>query len=242
MLTIDYDILGIKDGEKILDVGCGEGRHTTKACEQASCTVYALDIDKTSVAKTKYLLYLMETEGKSRGRFVPLLGDATRLPFKDAYFDRVICSEVLEHLLDDRKAVGELKRVLKDDGRLAISVPTYLSETVYWKLSRDYAHQPGGHVRKYKADEITALLEEYDFCIYSRRRKHGLHFFYWLLRCLFGINNEKAMIPSLYYRFLVWDIQTKSKPIRLLERMLNPIVAKSIVLYAHKNYKDNTEG
>jgi len=225
MLTIDYNILGIKDGERVLDVGCGEGRHTSKACEQASCTVYALDIDKTSVAKTKYLLYLMETEGKSRGRLVPLLGDATKLPFKDAYFDRVICSEVLEHLPDDHKAVQELKRVLKDNGKIAVSVPTYFSETIYWKISQDYQHQPGGHIRKYKAGELAALLEEHDF-----------------FRCLFGINNEDAPIPSLYRRFLIWDLQTKSKPIRLLERLLNPLVAKSIVLYAHKNSNDNTEG
>jgi SAM-dependent methyltransferase len=235
MITVDYNILGIRDGEKVLDVGCGEGRHSFRACEETNCTVCALDIDRENLAKTKYMFHLMEADGKCRGRWFALRGDATRLPLKDAHFDRVICSEVLEHIPDDHEAVLELKRVLKDEGRLAVSVPTYFSETIYWKISRDYSHQPGGHVRKYRAREITALLEEHGFHVYATRHKHALHTFYWFLRCLFGINREKAVIPALYHRFLVWDIKTKAKPIRFLENLLNPLIAKSIVVYAEKN-------
>ena len=235
MLTIDYNLLGIRDGEKVLDVGCGQGRHSSTACEQTACTVCALDIDQADLAKTSYLLRLMDREGKSRGKWVSLRGDAMNLPFKDAYFDKVICSEVLEHLSDDNQALCELKRVLKDDGTLAISVPTYFSETIYWQLSREYHHQPGGHIRKYRASKLIALLKEHNLYVHAIRRKHALHFAYWLLRCLFGINREKAIIPSLYHRFLVWDIETKTKPLRLLEGLLNHFIAKSIVLYVHKN-------
>ena len=238
MLTIDYNILGIEDGETVLDVGCGEGRHSCKACEQTGCTVWALDIDQAKLAKTNYLLHLMDEQGKCRGKWVSLRGDATKLPFKDAYFDKVICSEVLEHIPDDHQAISELKRVLKDTGRLAISVPTYFSEAIYWKLSREYHHQPGGHVRKYRIGKLINLLQQYDLCVYATRHKHALHFIYWLLRCLFGINRRKALIPSIYHRFLVWDIETKSRPIRLLEGLLNPFIAKSAVLYAHRNSKE----
>ena len=239
MLTIDYNLLGIKAGDRVLDVGCGEGRHSSTACRQTACMVCALDIDQVSLARTNYLFRLMDREGKTRGEWVLLKGTAVRLPFRDEYFDKVICSEVLEHLPDDWQAVGELKRVLKDDGTLAISVPTFFSETIYWNLSREYQNQPGGHVRKYRAKKLVALLQEHDLRVHTTRRKHALHFFYWLLRCLFGINREKAVIPSLYHRFLVWDIETKSRPIRLLEGLLNHCIAKSIVLYAHK---DTNEG
>lgn len=241
MVTIDYDILGIKNGEYVLDVGCGEGRHSFRACEQNNCTVCALDIDQANLAKTNYLFRLIDNEGKSRCRWLSLRGDVTRLPLRDAHFDRVICSEVLEHIPNDHQAVWELKRVLKDDGRLAVSVPTYFSEAIYWKISPQYSHQPGGHVRKYRAHQITALLQEHGFHVYATRHKHALHTIYWLLRCIFGINRENALIPSLYHRFLVWDIKTKTRPIRLLEDLLNPFMAKSIVLYAHKNSEKNAE-
>ena len=238
MLTVDYNILGIKDGEQVLDVGCGEGRHSFEACQRASCTVCALDMNEADLVKTKNFLHLMDVEGKSRGKWVSLRGDALSLPFRDTYFDKVICSEVLEHVPDDRQAISELTRVLKDDGILAISVPTYLSETIYWKISPKYHHQPGGHIRRYRSNEIITLLQEHDLYIYATNRKHALHSFYWLLRCLFGINREKALIPSLYHRFLVWDIKTKSRAIRLLEDLLNPLIAKSVVFYAHKNPKE----
>ncbi|HEY32019.1 MAG TPA: class I SAM-dependent methyltransferase [Dehalococcoidia bacterium] len=235
MLTVDYDLLAINKGERVLDVGCGEGRHTTQACKEIECTVYAVDIDPENVNKTSYMLGLMEQAGESRASWAVFRGDVLRLPFKDTHFDKVICSEVLEHIPDDNQAVRELTRVLKDDGTLAISVPTYFSEAIYWKISRDYRHQPGGHVRKYRLRELVSLLQQNGLHVYTTRRKHGLHFFYWLLRCLFGINRQEARVPALYHRFLVWDIMTNTRPIRLLENLLNPIVAKSVVLYARKN-------
>jgi SAM-dependent methyltransferase len=237
MLTIDYELLQLKEGERVLDVGCGEGRHASQACKETECTVCALDIDPENVARTNYLLYLMEQAGESRANWHVFRGDALRLPFKDTYFDKVVCSEVLEHVHDDRQAIQELIRVLKNDGTLAVSVPTYFSEAIYWKISQEYHNQPGGHVRKYRFREIVTLLQENGLHVFTTRRKHSLHFFYWLLRCLFGINRNNARIPALYHRFLVWDIMTGNKPIRLLESMLNPLTAKSVVLYARKNHR-----
>jgi len=238
MFTVDYELLGIAAGERVLDVGCGEGRHACRAYELAECCVCALDIDQANAVKTNYLLGLMDEEGRSGGSHLVLRGDALRLPFRDTHFDRVICSEVLEHVPDDRQAVRELTRVLKDDGTLAVSVPTYFSETVYWRLSRKYHHQPGGHIRKYRLRELAELLREHGLLVFATRRKHGLHFFYWLLRCLSGIDRDKARIPALYHRFLVWDIMNKTRPVRLLEKMLNPFLAKSVVLYARKDLRE----
>lgn len=238
MLTVDYDLLGIRPGERVLDVGCGEGRHASRACQEPGCIVYALDIDRPNVAKTNYLLHLMDEEGKLQSTYLALQGNALRLPFQNNQFDRIICSEVLEHVPDDVAAVKELKRILKDDGTLALSVPTYFSEAIYWKLSPGYHHQPGGHIRKYRRRQLVNLLHRQGLAIYAVRHKHGLHFFYWLLRCLFGIHREKARIPALYHRFLVWDIMNKTRPVRLLESLLNPLIAKSLVLYIHKNSKE----
>ena len=237
MLTIDYSLLGIKDGERVLDVGCGEGRHSWEACKTANCLVYALDIEVGGLDKARYMFQDMDKRGESRGRWILIKGDTMSLPFKDATFDKIICAEVLEHIPDDQQSIRELVRVLKDDGIIAISVPTYLPEAICWKLSRDYHDQPGGHIRIYKTSELVAPLRQNNLHLYATRHKHALHSIYWILRCLFGVNKEKALIPSLYYKFLVWDIKTKSKPIRLLEDFLNHFFPKSMVFYAGRSQK-----
>lgn len=237
MLTIDYSLLGIRDGERVLDVGCGEGRHSWEACKAANCLVYALDIEVGGLNKAKYMLQDMDKQGTSKGRWVLIKGNTMSLPFKDATFDKIICSEVLEHVPDDQQSIREMVRVLKNDGIIAISVPTYFTEAICWKLSRDYHDQPGGHVRIYKTSELVAPLRQNNLHIYATRRKHALHSIYWISRCLFGVNREKALIPSLYYKFLVWDIETKSKPIRLLEDLLNHFFPKSTVVYAGRSQK-----
>jgi len=234
MLTIDYDLIGIKDGERVLDVGCGEGRHSWEACKRNDCLVCALDIDETNLKKAHYALYLMEQQGELRGKWLLARSNITSLPFKDASFDKVICSEVLEHVPDDLQGIRELVRVLKDDGKLAVSVPSYLTETICWKLSSDYHDKPGGHIRIYKASEIISKLKQSNLDVYAVRRKHALHSFYWISRCFFGVNNEKALLPSLYYKFLVWDIHKGSRPISLLDSFLNKFFSKSLVVYARK--------
>ncbi len=233
MLTVDYALLGINGGERVLDVGCGDGRHSFEAFKRQA-VVYAADLGAKPLSNTSALLRLLASEAHYRGGWASLQANVTRLPFGDASFDRVICSEVLEHLGDDDHAVDELTRVLKPGGKIAVSVPTYLTETVYWAMSRDYAHQPGGHVRKYKAGQLVTLLERHGLHVYATRRMHGLHSPYWLLRCLFGVSREDAWLPSLYHRFLVWDIENKTRPLRLLHKALDATIAKSVVVYAHR--------
>jgi hypothetical protein len=97
-----------------------------------------------------------------------------------------------------------------------------------------YHDRPGGHIRIYKSSEIISKLQQNNLAIYAVRRKHALHSFYWISRCLFRVNNEKAIIPSLYYKFLVWDINNERLPVRLLDSFLNNFFSKSLVLYARK--------
>ncbi len=236
MLTIDFDLIELKDGERVLDVGCGEGRHTWEACKRNSGLVYALDIEEDNLKKVHYSLFLMEQKGEVRGKWLLTRGNITSLPFADGSFDKVICSEVLEHIPDDHQAISELVRVLKDNGTLAVSVPSYLPESIIWKLSKTYHSKPGGHIRIYKTGELVAKLKQHDLLPYATRHKHALHSFYWISRSFFGVENEKARLPALYYKFLVWDIKRKSKPVRLIDDFLNKFFSKSLVLYARKNH------
>ncbi|RLC92196.1 MAG: SAM-dependent methyltransferase [Chloroflexi bacterium] len=234
MLTVDHELLGIQGSDRVLDCGCGTGRHSWGTYKQIDCSICALDIGQDDLQKTRYALWQVDEQEKRNGRWLAIRGDATALPFRDATFDKVVCSEVLEHLTDDRAGLAELVRVLKPHGMLAVSVPAYLAESLCWKISKGYRTTPGGHVRIYRPGQLAALLSHSNLRICAVRRKHALHSVYWVLRCIFGIRKEKALIPSLYYRFLVWDLKTKSKPVRLLEDLLNRLFPKSVVIYALK--------
>ena len=85
-------------------------------------------------------------------------GDALRLPFADATFDRVIASEVLEHIPEDDSAMAELSRVLRPGGTMAVTVPRFGPEAVNWALSDEYHDVPGGHVRIYRRSTLVERL------------------------------------------------------------------------------------
>ena len=234
MITVEPDLLGIKDGHVTLDAGCGNGRHSWEVYNRSQSSVIAFDIDIESIKKNLYVLYSLKEERRIKSSYHLLIADVTRLPFKAARFDRIICSEVLEHIPDDRSAVEELLRVMRRDGSIGISVPHYLAESICWKLSGDYYGFPGGHIRKYRTRELLALADTSGLSVYALRHKHALHSFYWILRCVFGIKKENAPIPALYNRFLTWDLRTNHRVFRWLDRLLNHLCPKSVAIYASR--------
>jgi ubiquinone/menaquinone biosynthesis C-methylase UbiE len=234
LLTVDFNLIPINGGERILDLGCGPGRHSWYVCKLDHCSVYAVDYDLESLQKAKYMLGMMDADNETKGLWTVLQGNALTLPFSDKSFDKIVCSEVLEHVLDDDLAVKELFRVLKDDGELAVSVPTYLPETIFWKISEEYHTNPGGHIRIYKERQLVDLLTRNSFNVYAIRHKHSFHSVYWLLRCLFGVRNEKALIPGLYHNFLAWQIDKESGLLNRVEALFDRLFPKSVVVYLRK--------
>jgi SAM-dependent methyltransferase len=90
-------------------------------------------------------------------------GDVTRLPFRPSTFDLVLCYHVLEHVVDDHRAMTELRRVLKDDGLCLVDVPIDGRELTHEDLSitdpRDRLRLFGqeDHVRAYGKDFVDRL-------------------------------------------------------------------------------------
>jgi ubiquinone/menaquinone biosynthesis C-methylase UbiE len=234
MLTIDLDLLQINGSEYILDAGCGNGRHIWQTCKANKGTSVAFDLDVPSLQRAKFMLDNMDEKGESAGPWHMVSGSITSLPFENSLFDKVICSEVLEHIPDDFQAVSELTRVLKPGGVLAVSVPSHFAESVCWKISDDYHNTPGGHIRIYKQQDIIDLLKKFNLQVYAIRYKHALHSIYWWSKGLFGLKNEKAVIPSAYYKFLVWDIYTQHKYTKWMENGLNKVIPKSTAIYCRK--------
>ncbi|MBU1016730.1 class I SAM-dependent methyltransferase [Patescibacteria group bacterium] len=110
------DYLDIQDGEVILDMGCGEGFYSMIFDQLHNCKVIAVDYDKAILAMAGGWL-----ENSEKVSFEE--GDICNLRFDDNYFDKILCTEVIEHIEDDTKATKELYRVLKPGGILAVTVP-----------------------------------------------------------------------------------------------------------------------
>jgi SAM-dependent methyltransferase len=237
MLTVDYDLLGLRPGELILDMGAGAGRHAFESLRRGG-RIVALDYSFEELTSVRDLFWAMQEarEVVAGGGAMAVRGDALRLPFPDATFDRIICSEVLEHISDDAGAIAELTRVLKPGGTIAVTVPAFLPEKLCWWLSAEY-HAPlaaGGHVRIYTEGLLRSRLASGGLLPGASHRAHALHSPYWWLRCVVGPTNDQHPLVRAYHRLLVWDIAKAPMATRTAERVLNPVLGKSVVVYSTK--------
>lgn len=237
MLTVDFDRLGVARDDRVLDMGAGAGRHAFEALRRGA-TIVAFDYSLEELQQCMGTYYAMHANDEipESGVGTAVRGNALALPFPDGSFERIIASEVLEHIDDDAQAIAELYRVLAPGGTIAVTVPSWLPEQICWKLSDEY-YAPkavGGHVRIYKASQLSERLSEAGFELAGTHRAHALHSPYWWLKCAVGPNNNDNPLVKQYLRLLEWDIIEAPKVTRLADRLLNPAIGKSIVHYGSK--------
>lgn len=237
MLTIRFDRLGVQPGDLVLDAGAGFGRHAFELARRGA-NVVALDYSAQEVITTRGTFGAMVAAGEiDEARYVGALqGDATRLPFADGSFDRVITSEVLEHIQADTDAIAELVRVLRPGGTFACTVPTWYPEKINWMLSDEY-HAPksvGGHVRIYSATELKAKLRTAGLEVIGSHRAHALHSPYWWLKCAVGPRRDDHPLVARYRRLLEWEIVEQPRSMQRLEAALAPVLGKSFIVYGTK--------
>jgi SAM-dependent methyltransferase len=227
-------------GTRLLDLGCGAGRHAFEALRRGAHVV-ALDRDPGELEPVTAMFAAMREAGEAPpgARARAVAGDATAMPFADASFDRVIAAEVLEHIPGDQRAISEITRVLAPGGIAAVTVPAWLPERICWALSEDYHNVPGGHVRIYTRPELEGKLARAGLAVGPHHHAHGLHSPYWWLKCAVGVHDDEHPAARAYHRLLVWDIMKRPAATRMAERALNPVIGKSLVVYAVKMISPN---
>jgi len=115
-------------------------------------------------------------------------------------------------------------------------VPTWFPEKVCWALSEEYhaPFVPGGHIRIFTESALRSALRAGGFTPGAAHHAHALHSPYWWLKCAVGPTNDTHPAVRAYHRLLVWDISSAPKATRWTEKVLNPVLGKSLVVYAKK--------
>ena len=143
--------------ENILDVGAGDGSFV-KAYPYLGCKITFFDKAGSDDDGFKYCVEHYTSSGYSH-----IEGDCTDMnTIKDETYDMVIFTEVIEHLTEEqvKKTLSEIKRVLKPNGRIALSTPNIVIRKEVGK----YLANPF-HIKEYTNDEIKELLLSYGFKI-----------------------------------------------------------------------------
>lgn len=164
--------LDLKNKEKILDLGCGDGFYIHMLTQlPVKLDITGFDYDQVVLKNARKNL------GTKKVKLVS--GTAEKMPFKNNTFDKIIMTEVLEHVEDDKKALKEVHRILKKNGILTFTVPSYnfpfLWDPINWGLQKVFNKHIGGigffagiwayHLRLYKKKNLINLFKQADFKI-----------------------------------------------------------------------------
>ena len=216
-----------KPTDKVLDAGCGDGfyLHLLANLTQASLTGLddnpkALDLARNYVSSRK--LKLVE-------------GDVLKMPFNNNTFDKIICSEVLEHLPDDVRGLKEFTRVLKPGGTVAITVPShnypFLWDPINWTLERIFhTHFTDGfwagvwnqHRRLYTPQQLEEVVKKAGLKVITTKclTHYGLPFNHFLLNIGYGIR-KSSILPKTITEPLNKFSQSQSNQKGIFQIFLN---------------------
>jgi ubiquinone/menaquinone biosynthesis C-methylase UbiE len=220
--------LDIKDTDNVLDAGGGDGYYTKVVSEVTNAKVTLYDFDENALNSARINL---------KGKNIEILqGSVHQTPFAPNTFDKIILTEVMEHVPYESKAFDEIYKILKPGGLIAITVPNYnfpfMWDPVNWImqniLRHPIKHSPFndffagiwyGHLRLYKVEDLRRKLEEHKFVVKDMQAvtHYSLPFQHYILnimaRLLYGGKMSDEMKESVS-KFETEKIPKRPLPIR----------------------------
>lgn len=228
---INLNFLKLKPGGKVLDIGCSYGEQAMEIAKQG-LQVYGIDSSKELVSQFKL------AAKKQKLNCVPIVGDATKMPYKQNQFNAVVATEIFEHIPNPQKAIEESYRVLIPGGRICVSVPTKLTEQIFNFLHSHWV-EDSGHINTFSEKEISSLLKQANFKIEKVEYLNFEWSLFWLIHSLFktrfdstGSPLENEHISQLIQKF--WHYLFKLRVGKYLIWFGNNFLPKSYYIYAVK--------
>ena len=231
--TIDFEKFNLQENDRILDVGCGLGRHSLLAFRDYAVEVHGVDLGFSDLHQAKDRVSDIKAQA-CKGNINFTQANGYHLPFSDNSFDKVLCSEVLEHVPDFSALIAELVRVLKPGGRLALSVPKYLPEKLCWVLSKEYP-ELAGHVRIFSGNELPDSVRALGLTLSQQHSAHAIHSPYWWMRSAFFKAGQDFPPVKAYHKFMDWHLFKAPAWTQTIEAWFNPVFGKSNVYYFDKS-------
>jgi 2-polyprenyl-3-methyl-5-hydroxy-6-metoxy-1,4-benzoquinol methylase len=145
-------------GDRVLDLGCGEGRFTTELA-RAGARVVGVDVAEEPLRRARARDPALELHA---------VDDGAPWPLADTCFDVVWAGEVIEHVADTAAWLSEVRRVLRSGGRLLLSTPANgrlaLAHAALSRRAFAARFDPlGDHLRFYSRETLTALVAQFGF-------------------------------------------------------------------------------
>ena len=161
----------VNGGRRVLDVGCGTGTMLTHLARYGETQGVDIDAEAVGYCHDRGLTHVSQSA-------------ADKLPFDDETFDLVTALDVIEHIDDDLAALREIRRVLRPEGRLLMTVPAY---RFLWGRQDDI----NLHKRRYVAGELRGRLQSAGFTVERLTYMNAL-----LFPAIAGIRLIRHVLPT----------------------------------------------
>lgn len=189
----------INSTDTVLDVGCGPGGFL-KFCAQYAAHSIGVDISASCVKATEQALQAAGIKS-----FQVIESDGNPLPLDSDLADKIVCTEVFEHVDDPQAAMRELVRVGKPGATYLLSVPGQLSEQILKELAPASCFEKPNHIRIFSAEDFRKLVEQAGLQV----QRHEFYGFYWAVwhaliwKC--GADFDTGTHPVLEQWGRTWD-------------------------------------
>lgn len=197
---------------RILEVGAGRGTYSTYFAEHGHLT--ALEPSEAQCVALRERL-----RDYPSAAIVNAQLDGAAAP---GSYDTVVCLNVLEHIADDHQALGDIYEALAPGGKVVLWVPAF--ESLYSKFDERI-----GHYRRYRRDELLALVHNVGFQQVTARYTNMPGFFaWWLVVRMMRITPTAGRLSVIYDRFFI-------PVIRRVERFVRPPLGQSLLVVAQRS-------